>query len=193
MNVLTLARWMAGEFSNREQAFREPAFFSQIRVVHRPLPYQLFGGISFYVEQAYDYFIEDPYRVRVLHLIPQDQGIYIENYNLKDPTRFIGGARQPSKLQGLCQDELARLAGCSVLLNFYGTHFKGQVEPGKGCKVFRKGQDSYLVSEVEVWDGQMFSLDRGYHPNTDEQLWGSYAGPFQFKKQTSFANEVSLP
>jgi len=67
------------------------------------------------------------------------------------------------------------------------------VEPGKGCKVFRKGQDSYLVSEVEVWDGEMFSLDRGYDPNTDEQLWGSYAGPFQFKKQTSFADEVSVP
>jgi hypothetical protein len=189
-DLVTLAQWLAGDFSNREQAFREPAFFSQIRVCHRPLPYAVFEGIGFYIEQAYDVFLDDPYRMRVYHLVLSEEGIVIKNFNLKDPTQWRGACREPDRLNRMTQEDLELLCGCNLILNREGAAFKGKVEPGKQCKVFRKGQDSYLVSEVEIRQGQFFSLDRGYSPETDEQLWGSYGGSFEFAQWTDFSHEV---
>lgn len=34
------------------------------------------------------------------------------------------------------------------------------------------------------------SHDRGRDPETDEHLWGSVAGPFEFVRWASFADEV---
>ncbi|MFN9956344.1 MAG: CpcT/CpeT family chromophore lyase, partial [bacterium] len=51
-DILTLARWMAADFSNQAQVFENPAFYAHIRVCMRPLPYGLLSGVSFFVEQA---------------------------------------------------------------------------------------------------------------------------------------------
>lgn len=49
-DLVTLAQWMAADFSNQAQAFENPPFFAHIRVCMRPLPIALLGGISLYVE-----------------------------------------------------------------------------------------------------------------------------------------------
>ena len=36
-DIVTLARWMAADFSNQAQVFENPAFFAHIRVCMRPL------------------------------------------------------------------------------------------------------------------------------------------------------------
>ena len=41
-DIVTLARWMAADFSNQAQVFENPAFFAHIRVCMRPLDW---GGI----------------------------------------------------------------------------------------------------------------------------------------------------
>ncbi|MFS8889066.1 chromophore lyase CpcT/CpeT, partial [Synechococcus sp. R55.1] len=33
--LLQMARWLAGDFSNQEQAWENPPFFAQIRVAYR--------------------------------------------------------------------------------------------------------------------------------------------------------------
>ncbi len=191
-SLITLARWMAGDFSNREQAFRDPAFFSQIRVCHRPLPYELLQGIGFYVEQAYDVYMDSPYRVRVIHLVPQGEAIHIENYNLKDGERFWGAARQPERLKEITLQDLEKLEGCSIIVRPEDdTVFKGTIEPGRACKVFRKEQMTYLVTEVEIREKTFLSHDRGFDPESDRQVWGSYSGPFEFSKWTDFSSEIS--
>jgi CpeT/CpcT family (DUF1001) len=187
----TLARWMAGDFSNREQAFRDPAFFAQIRVCHRPLPYELLQGVGFYLEQAYDVFLDDPYRVRVLHLVPQGDAICIKNYTIKDGERFWGAARQPERLKEMTLQDLEKLEGCSYIIQPDGdAAFKGTVEPGKACKVFRKGQETYLGSEIEIREKSFMVYERGFDPDTDHQVWGSYAGPFEFSKGADFSLEI---
>ena len=65
-DIATLARWMAADFSNQQQAFDNPPLFAHIRVCMRPLPLSVLNGVSFIVEQAYDYMLSNPYRVRVL-------------------------------------------------------------------------------------------------------------------------------
>ncbi|MDX2097595.1 MAG: chromophore lyase CpcT/CpeT [Leptolyngbyaceae cyanobacterium bins.59] len=189
-DVATLARWMAADFSNQAQAFENPPFFAHIRVCMRPLPLDLLSGVSFLVEQAYDYILNDPYRVRVLKLIPKGDHIAIENYTLKDEKPFYGASRDRQRLALLTADQLEKLPGCDMITEWTGHSFKGHVEPGKACIVVRKGQTTYLDSEFEI-DGDAFiSHDRGRDPATDEHVWGSVAGPFHFVRWSSFADEV---
>lgn len=191
-DITTLARWMAADFSNQEQAFENPPFFAHIRVCMRPLPKELLSGVSFLVEQAYDYMLNDPYRMRVLKLVTNNSHIEIENYLVKDEQKFYGASRDVGRLQTLKADQLEKLPGCNMVVEWTGHSFKGAVEPGKACMVFRKDKNTYLDSSFEI-DGDKFtSLDKGRDPETDEQVWGSVAGPFHFVRWASFADEVKV-
>jgi len=191
-DIVTLARWMAADFSNQEQAFENPPFFAHIRVCMRPLALELLSGVSFYVEQAYDYMLNDPYRVRVLKLIDAGDRIEIENYTVKQEEQFYGAARDLKHLTTLASAHLEKLPGCNMIVEWTGHSFKGHVEPGKGCIVTRKGKKTYLDSEFEIDQDKFISLDRGRDPETDDHVWGSVAGPFHFVRWNSFADEVKV-
>lgn len=189
-DITTLARWMAADFSNQEQAFDNPPFFAHIRVCMRPLPVELLSGISFYIEQAYDFTLNNPYRVRVLKLMVAGDRIAIENYSVKQEQQFYGAARQKERLNQLTTEHLEKLPGCNMIVEWTGNSFKGVVEPGKGCIVFRKDKKTYLDSEFEIDADKFTSLDRGRDVETDEHIWGSVAGPFYFVRRASFADEI---
>jgi hypothetical protein len=191
-DIATLASWMAADFSNQLQAFENPPIFAHIRVCMRPLPLSLLDGVSLFVEQAYDYNLKDPYRVRVLKLIPAGDHIEIENYTVKDEQQFYGASRNLELLQRLKVGDLEKLPGCNMIVKWTGNSFEGQVEPGKACMVVRKGKTTYLDSTFEI-DGEKFiSRDRGRDPETDEHVWGSFGGPFHFVRWASFADEVKV-
>ncbi|NJL00416.1 MAG: chorismate-binding protein [Spirulinaceae cyanobacterium RM2_2_10] len=191
-DLLTLARWLAADFSNQEQAFENPPFFAHIRVCMRPLPLDVLSGVSFMVEQAYDYMLNNPYRLRVLKLLTVGDHLEIENYLVENEKDFFGATRNLTQLRTLTSDRLTKLPGCNMVVTWTGHSFRGEIEPGKGCRVVRKGQETYLDSTFEI-DGQhFFSLDRGRDFNTDERVWGSVAGPFRFVRWHSFADEITL-
>lgn len=191
-DLTTLARWMAADFSNQQQAFDNPPMFAHIRVCMRPLPTSLLDGVSFLVEQAYDYMVNSPYRLRVLKLKQAGDHIEIENYTVKDEKQFYGASRDLKRLQTLKLEDLEKLPGCNMIVEWTGHSFKGCVEPGKACMVFRKGQNTYLSSSFEIDQDKFISLDQGRDPETDEQVWGSVAGPFYFVRWTSFADEIKV-
>ena len=191
-DIATLARLMAADFSNQAQAFENPPFFAHIRVCMRPLPLELLSGVSFLVEQAYDYMINSPYRLRVLKLIAAGDRIEIENYTVKPEEQFYGASRDLNRLQTLKAENLEKLPGCNMIVEWTGSSFKGHVEPGKACMVVRKGQNTYLDSTFEIDDTKFISLDRGRDHQTDEHIWGSVAGPFHFVRWASFADEVKV-
>ena len=191
-DVLTLARWMAADFSNQKQAFDNPPLFAHIRVCMRPLPPGFLPGISLYLEQAYDFMMNRPYRVRVLHLFERNGRIEMENYAVQEETNFYGASRNLDQLATLQRKDIEKLPGCDMLIEWTGHSFKGRVEPGKACIVVREGKTTYLDNEFEVDPTQLSSLDRGRDPETDERVWGSIAGPFHFERWSSFANEVRV-
>jgi len=191
-DIVTLARWMAADFSNQLQAFENPPMYAHIRVFMRPLPLSLLDGVSFFVEQAYDYMLNNPYRVRVLRLIKTDTHIEIENYTVKDEQKLYGASRDLGRLQTLKAEQLEKLPGCNMIVEWTGNSFKGKVEPGKACMVVRKGKETYLDSSFEIDQDKFISLDRGRDPETDEHVWGSVAGPFHFVRWASFADEVKV-
>lgn len=192
-DIATLARWMAGDFSNQEQAFLNPPLFAHIRVCMRPLPWDLLGGISLFLEQAYDINLKAPYRLRVLQLSVVGDRIDLANYKVKDQEKFYGASRESERLQELSAQHLEAMPGCNMIVEWTGNSFKGVVEPGKNCLVERKGKMSYLDNSFEFQEDKLVSYDRGRDPQTDELLWGSIAGAFNFDRWTSFAEEVKFP
>jgi hypothetical protein len=191
-DIATLARWMAADFSNQQQAFDNPPLYAHIRVCMRPLPYGLLDGISLYLEQAYDFMVQQPYRARVLRLQGRADHIVIENYLIREEKQFYGAARDRSRLGALQADHLTLMSGCNMIVTWQGDRFRGQVEPGKACMVERKGKTTCLDSEFEINAQQFVSWDRGRDPETDAHVWGSLAGPFHFTPTASYAQEVTL-
>jgi hypothetical protein len=191
-DIATLARWMAADFSNQQQAFDNPPLYAHIRVCMRPLPYGVLDGVSLFLEQAYDFMLQQPYRARVLKLVAAGDHIEIENFLIKDEADLYGAARDRTLLSKLTGDRLEKMPCCNMIVAWENGCFRGEVEPGNGCIVVRQGKTTYLDSVFEI-NGQRFtSWDRGRDPETHEHVWGSLAGPFEFTRRASFEDEVSL-
>lgn len=192
-DLITLARWMAGDFSNQKQVFDNPRDYAHIHVFFRPLPFEFFGGIGFYSEQVYDYDLWLPYRQGVHCLIDQGEQIYIENYSLNNALYYAGAARELSILKTITHDCIERRFHCSMVFKRDGDRFLGSVEPGNQCLIEKEGCLTYLDSFVEVTATTWVSLDKGMDINTHVQVWGSAFGPLRFEKSQCFAHEVSTP
>ncbi|PAX52891.1 chromophore lyase CpcT/CpeT [Brunnivagina elsteri] len=190
-DLITLARWMAGDFSNQKQTFENPKQYAHIHVFFRPFPFEFFSGIGFYSEQVYDYDLWTPYRQGIHRLIDNRDHIHIENYSLKDPVQYAGAARELTILQTINHDSIERHYCCSMVFKRQGKMFQGGVEPGNKCLIPRNGHQTYLISEVELTENTWNSLDKGMDIETHEQIWGSTAGPLCFEKKQSFADEVT--
>ncbi|CCH66631.1 CpeT homolog [Richelia intracellularis HH01] len=190
-NLVTLANWMAGDFSNYKQSFDNPKLYAHIHISFRPLPFDFFNSIGFYSEQAYDYDLWTPYRQGVHKLVEQEKQVYIENYSLQDSILYAGASRELDILRTITQDSIKRRYNCSMIFRRDGEMFHGIVEPGNSCLIEKKGCLTYLVSDVEITETTWKSIDRGMHPETHEQIWGSEHGPLYFEKVRSFANELT--
>jgi hypothetical protein len=190
-DVGALARLMAGDFSNQQQAFDNPPLFAHIRVCMRPLPPDFFAdGLGVFLEQAYDFMLNRPYRVRVLQFIPQADKILLKNLTLANDEAFYGASRERSRLDTLTRDHLTPMAGCDMDVVWTGESYRGRIVPGKACRVIWKDQPTYLDNEFEAFGHKLYSLDRGRDLETNERIWGSIAGPFEFERTVSFADEV---
>ena len=189
-DINTLARWMASDFSNQAQAYANPPFFAHIRVCMRPLPDKLLDGTSLFLEQAYDFMLAQPYRLRVIKFSLVGDRIELENFKVKDQEKFYGASRNLELLSTLTTDLIEKMEGCDMNVTWTGNSFQGQIKPGKACIVERKGKITYLDNSFEITDSKLTSYDRGRDPETDELVWGSIAGPFEFFPLQSFAQEV---
>ena len=189
-DVTTLASWMASDFSNQAQAYANPPFFAHIRVCMRPLPNDLLDGTSLFLEQAYDFMLNRPYRLRIIKLSVVEDRIKLENFKVKEQEKFYGASRNLDLLSTLTSDAIEKMDGCDMDVIWTGNSFQGQIKPGKACIVERKGKITYLDNSFEISDSKLTSYDRGRDPETDELVWGSIAGPFEFFPLQSFAEEV---
>jgi CpeT protein len=185
-----LVQWMAGDFSNQRQSMENPRDFAHIHVIFRPLPVEFFGGIGMYSEQVYDYDRWTPYRQGVHRFGIQDGEIFVENFGLIEPMLYAGSGRERSILTTITPQAIQPRCGCGMVFRREGAQFIGQVEPGKKCLIPKEGKTTYLVSEVAITDTTWVSRDRGFDCDTDELVWGSEFGKFQFEKIEDFSSEL---
>lgn len=190
-DLKTLCQWMAGDFSNRKQSDDRPTDFAHIHIFFRPLPFEFFNTIGFYSEQVYDYDLWSPYRQGIHRVVDKGDHILIENFGMNDPMLYAGAARDNNILNSIKPDIIKSRQGCSMVFRRgNGDSFIGGVEPGNACIIPRDGVMTYLVSDVEVTESTWLSLDRGFHPDSHEHLWGSKLGPLRFEKVQNFAAEL---
>ena len=190
-DLILFAKTLAGAYDNLKQSQSNPKDFARINIFFRPLPWSVFNGPGFYSEQCYDYAPWDPYR-QGLHQLSTKDGLFIvENFGYSAFDRLAGAGRNAELLNALKSDQLESRCGCAMHFRCkHKGHYIGAVEPGKKCLVPRDGRISYLVSEVEVNETYWISRDRGFDPETDQQLWGSEHGKLEFERTESLSDEI---
>lgn len=190
-SLFEFSKTLSGIYDNIEQSQQYPKDFARIKIYFRPLPWHIFNGPGFYSEQCYDYAPWDPYR-QGIHSLSTDGDIFVmTNYGLTNSKRIAGAGLNPSLLNDLKRSNLQTRCGCSMHFKMKNSgHYIGKVEPGKNCLVPRNGVMTYLVSEVEVDQDNWISRDRGFDPQTDEQIWGSEHGLLRFKRIESLSTVI---
>jgi len=191
-----LAKYLSGEFDNRQQSLADPTWYLHLRVWNRPLPPALFTeGYGFFIEQISVASGQAPYRQRILHLTTQSNQLWGQYYGLKDPLAFRGSATQPERLAPLTQDDLVPLPTCGLEIDYTPAlqSFSARLPADTLCSFTYGDTTSHIRLGFDIGPqspGGPVVLrvhDRGIDPDTGKTTWGPQMGPFHLVKQQSFA------
>jgi hypothetical protein len=188
-NLEKFLSYISGEWSNKNQAMEFPALWSHIQVCYRPLNFNLLNGYSFYVESAYDYSLDQPYKNGVLMVNERNNILEISNFKIIGSEDFWFGSYDPTLLKNLSKEKLIKLpTECNTEFKYDNERdlFIGKTKPGKNCIIPRKNNQTFLDSTFLLEKNNYSSLDIGRDMETSEQIWGSTQGPFRFDKIKSF-------
>lgn len=191
-SLTTLARWLAGEFSNQQQAFDQPTWFVHLKLWHRPVPHRLDGHVAIFAEQANALYPDQAYRQRLLSLRESEGRLWIQYYGFKNPGQFRGAGLQPEQLQILTVDELEYLSGCVLDIEVQSDRFIGTMRPGDRCRFQYDGKVGQVILGFEVQENQFWSGDRGVDPETEKPIWGALMGKYEFTKTADFSDELPM-
>lgn len=185
-NARRLTRWLAADWTNKEQAMENPVFWAHIHVCFRPLPWELLGGYALYCESAYDYNLGAPYKTSVVLVVDDGAGeLELVSYKLAEPVEYWLGAHEPQLLEPLTVDQLVKMSDeCNTVYRWDEGKkmYTASMRPGKGCIIRRggKGPETYVDSTITLTEDVYTAWDLGRDPETDERVWGTAAGPFDF-------------
>jgi CpeT protein len=151
--------YFEGIFNNKQQAFSHPTKFAMIELLHIA-----YSKYKFRCTQRY-YSDKREYRNTIISVYEQDSQILVKNF--KEENRETG--------------ELTYLSGCDILFERIGDEFHGK-NLCKECFVTWSEKETYLQTQSILGNGYYHVIDKGYDINTDEHIWGSFHGQFQFVK-----------
>ena len=182
-----LSEYIEGVWTNKDQAEECPSLWSNINVSYKRLPEELLKGPSFYVESAYNYMLDRPYKTGVVLLRAIDEKIEMKNYRVIQPEEFWYGSYDDTLLKSICSDRLIEVPEfCSTVFTYSKENdsFDGMTKPGKKCIIPRNDKKTYLDSRISLRKDMYSSWDIGRDIDTNEQVWGATTGAFVFKKIT---------
>ena len=192
-NLIVLARYLAGEFDNQEQAIAEPVWFVHLCLWQRPVLLFAEDSITLFAEQANILNLERPYRQRLMRLQEggSDALLQVQYYMPKHPDALCGAGRNPALLETLSPDQFELLPGCLLTVtqqqlapNRY--HFSAALSPDARCCFTYGGATKQVSLGFEVREEEFLSYDKGVDPTTGKALWGAILGPFRFHKRQEF-------
>ncbi|MEX1363621.1 MAG: chromophore lyase CpcT/CpeT [Nannocystaceae bacterium] len=170
---------MQGSFSSRAQAQADPEYFD-IRLHMMPIWTDREDARWLYVEQAVAVAPAEPYRQRVYQVAAGEDGTIVSAvYTIDEPLRFALAWQDPTKLDALTVDDVARKDGCEVVLRKQseGTYAGSTGE--RSCPSDLRGA-SFATSEVVISEQGVDSWDRGYD-DEGQQVWGAEKGGYAFR------------
>ncbi len=188
--IINLAQYMAGEFSNCDQAIADPVWFVNLRLWQRPIPKSVLTGIAFFAEQANIININSPYRQRILHLVEVDGNIQVYYYAFKEPSQWKGAATRSEQLQKLTINDLVPLPHCALKVSSQNDVFKAELPAGAKCCFDYLGETKQVSLGFEASKSMFLSYDKGIDINTGAGIWGAIAGAYRFSKVQDFASEL---
>ena len=180
---------ISGEWSNKFQSQNFPALWAHIHVCYRPLPYDLLGMDSFYIESAFDYMLDKPYKTAVMGLTKKDHLIEAKNFRIIKPEEYWFCSYDDSVLKTLNKNRLIETPSiCSTIFEYKKEEdiFIGITKPGKKCIINVDNKKTYLDSRITLSKNEYTSWDIGRDIENDIQVWGATSGPFCFSKIKSF-------
>lgn len=198
--LITLARYMAGEFDNRQQAIADPAWYVHLHLWLRPVPLFTEDSLTLFAEQANIVNLDQPYRPRILRLYPnptEPGSLQVQFYMLKDPDAIRGAGRNPELLKQLATEQIEFLPGCTLsvkqrLVSANAYEFSAFSATNTPCSFSYQGKDYQISLGFEATPEEFRSYDKGIDPATGKATWGALLGPFRFTKRQDFADELPL-
>lgn len=200
VELITLARYLAGEFDNKKQALAEPAWYVHLRLWQRPIPLFTEDSLTLFIEQAPLLNLDQPYRQRLIRLYVNNTtpvSLKVQYYMFKDLASVRGAGRHPELLKQISTQDIEFLPGCTlniqqrlVGVNLY--EFSASSPTDSPCCFSYQGKNYQVALGFETTLEEFRSYDKGIDPLTGKAIWGALLGPFRFTKLQDFADELPL-
>jgi len=189
--LLQLASWMSGEYSNREQSLDQPVWFVNLVWWQRPIPFNVLGSIAIFAEQANALILDRPYRQRILQFVENDGKIQVKYWGFKDPVAWTGAGRDRDRLNQININDIEPLAGCLLDISFVNGRYKAEMSKDAKCCFQYLNESRQVVLGFEVSADEFWSGDRGVEPETGTAIWGAIMDFYKFKKINDFSPEIT--
>lgn len=195
--LIALAHYLAGEFTNQNQALEQPAWYVNLRLWIRPVPIFQQDSITLFAEQANIVNLDQPYRPRVLRL-RQKETIEVEFYMFEDITTAQGAGQNKSLIQQITPDKIKFLPNCTLEVttnklteNQYC--FETTPKTDTPCSVTYQGTTFQVFLGLKATSNELQTYDKGIDSATGKGTWGALMGPYCFQKRQDFATDLNLP
>ncbi len=190
LELITLATYLTGEFTNQEQALAEPAWYVHLHLWHRPIVGLFSEGITFFAEQANVLKLDQPYRQRLLQLkeVASDPlHIQVQYYKILIPTDFRGAGANPGLLDNLTLEQVELLPDCVLDVtisqpSFPDYYFEALPTSDRPCSFSYENKTYQVQLGFATSLGHFFSYDKGLNPLTGKAIWGAILGAYRFTK-----------
>jgi len=188
--LITLAHYLAGEFTNKEQALAEPAWYVHLYLWHRPVEGLFSEGITFFAEQANVLKLDQPYRQRLLQLREvalNPLKIQVQYYKIFTPTDFRGAGANPALLDNLTLEQVELLPDCVLDVaisqpSYPDYYFEALPTSDRPCSFSYEDKIYQVQLGFATNPGNFLSYDKGIDPKTGKVIWGAMLGAYKFTK-----------
>jgi hypothetical protein len=191
--ITALARYLAGEFDNREQALAEPVWYVHLRLWQRPVALFTEDSLTLFAEQANIIYLDKPYRQRIMRLQQShpDAPIQVQYYMPKDPDALAGGGSNPDLLNTLTPDQLELLSGCILTVKHQQLapnrwKFSALPPADARCCFTYRGNTIQVDLGFNATAEEFLSYDKGIEPETGKATWGAILRPYLYTKRNQY-------
>ena len=194
--ILTLAKYLAGEFDNQEQALAQPAWYVRLRLWMRPVPIFAEDSITLFAEQANAIYLNQPYRPRILRL-REKENIEIEYYMFKDINTAKGAGQNQDLIQNITPETIELLPDCTLKVraekaNLDRYRFITEPATEKPCTFCYENKKYQVYLGLEATADGLKTYDKGIDPTTGKATWGALMGAYSFTKIQNFSGELNI-
>jgi CpeT/CpcT family (DUF1001) len=193
--LTTLATYLAGEFSNQQQALEQPAWYVNLRLWIRPVPIFTTDSITLFAEQANILKLDQPYRPRILRL-RQKETIEIEFYMFQDLATAQGAGQNQDLIPQITPEKITLLPNCTLKVatkQLANGQYSFATTPAteKPCRVSYQGITFQVFLGLEATADELQIYDKGIDPQTGKGTWGALMGAYRFTKLQDFSSELN--